>query len=67
MYQEYSVAIEVGTVIVGMVIDGKVAVGIESSVLEVKDIGVIEGSVIDDGGGTDAPVGQTTSPLEIAQ
>ena len=55
MYQEYSVANEVGTVIVGMVIDGKVAVGIESSVLAVKDIGVIEGSVINGRGEGDGP------------
>lgn len=64
VYQEYSVAIEVGTVIVGMVIDGKVNVGTERSVLAVKDNGVSEGSVFDDGGD---PVGQTSAPFKIPQ
>ena len=60
VYQKYSVANKVGTVMVGMVIDGKVTVGTERSVV------VIEGSVID-GGGIDDLEGQTTTPLEIAQ
>ena len=49
VYQKYSVVNEVGTVMVGMVIDGKVNVGIERSVMGVMDIGVKDIGVKDIG------------------
>lgn len=49
VYQKYSVANAVGTVMVGMVIDGKVNVGIVRSVMGVMDIGVKDIGVKDIG------------------
>ena len=49
VYQKYSVANAVGTVIEGTVIDGKVIVGIDRPVMGVMDIGVNENGVTEIG------------------